>query len=281
MSKIVTGRNGAAGVSRGAHVSLVPFLYGVAGREELPGVALVRLLTDVGLTPAAARSLIARMRRDGLVTATPRGRGADYRLTGPFLAAFRRIRDGPPPPPAWDGFFHAVFYTVPEAHRAHRDRLRRAAALARYGLMQPGILISPADRRDHLLAELGGPLQEGTVYFGRVELDVADAAQVARRAWELDELDRRYREHAERLRAAIRDTPVPPEPGPQGLAAYARLFGGSLVDTLRTPPALPPVLLPAGWSLPQLLGAVGAAYAHFGPPVIAYVQEVVAAAAER
>ncbi|KJY41917.1 hypothetical protein VR41_10350 [Streptomyces sp. NRRL B-1568] len=259
-------------------MSLVPFLYGVAGREELPGVALVWLLTDVGLTSAAARSLIARMRRDGLIAATPRGRGADYRLVGPFLAAFRQIRDGRPPPPAWDGFFHAVFYTVPEARRAYRDRLRRAAALARYGLMQPGVLVSPADRRDHLLAELGGPPEEGTVYFGRVELDVADAAHVAHRAWELDELDRRYREHTARLHAAVRDTAVPPRPGPEGLAAYARLFGGSLVDTLRTPPALPPELLPADWPLPGLLAAVGAAYAHFGPPVTAYVQEVVTAA---
>ncbi|MEV4436237.1 hypothetical protein [Streptomyces sp. NPDC049585] len=278
MSKIVTGRQGAAAVSRGAQVSLVPFVYGVAGREELPGTALVRLLGDLGLTPAAARSLIARMRRDGLIAATPRGRAADYRLTGPFLAAFRQIRDGRPPSPTWDGFFHAVFYTVPEAHRAHRDRLRRAATLARYGLMQPGVLISPTDRRDQLLAELGGPLQEGTVYFGRVELDVADAAQVAHRAWELDELDRRYREHTERLHAALRETPVPPAPGPQGLAAYARLFGGSLVDTLRTPPALPSELLPRDWPLPGLLAAVGAAYAHFGPPVTAYVQEVVTAA---
>ncbi|MCQ8768380.1 hypothetical protein [Streptomyces telluris] len=263
-------------MSRGANVALVPFLYGVAGREELPGVALVKLLTDVGLTAAGARSLIARMRKDGLIAATPRGRGADYRLAGTFLESFRQVRHGRPEPPPWDGFFHAVFYTVPESRRAYRDRLRRAAALARYGLMQPGVLISPVDRRDHLTAELGGPPEEGTVYFGRIELSTADAARVAHRAWELGELDRRYREHAARLRAAVREHPVPPGPGGPALAAYAKLFGGSLVDTLRTPPGLPPELLPGDWSLPVLLAEVGRTYAHFGPPVTAYVEGVVA-----
>ncbi|MFF7725213.1 hypothetical protein [Streptomyces sp. NPDC008001] len=276
MSERVTGRQLGASVSRGANVGLVPFLYGVAGREELPGVALVKLLTDVGLTPAGARSLIARMRRDGLIAASPRGRGADYRLVGTFLESFRRIRRGAPEPPPWDGGFHAVFYTVPEARRAYRDRLRRAAALARYGLMQPGVLISPADRRDHLLAELGGPPEEGTVYFGRIELSPADAARAAYRAWELAELARRYREHDARLRAAVEEQPVPPGPSAAALAAYVQLFGGSLVDTLRTPPGLPPELLPGDWPLPALLATVGRAFAHFGPPVTAYVEGVIA-----
>ncbi|CAM5271970.1 hypothetical protein SABIM44S_00063 [Streptomyces abikoensis] len=168
---------------------------------------------------------------------------------------------------------------MPEARRAYRDRLRRAASLARYGLMQPGVLISPADRREHLLAELGGLPEEGTVCFGRVELSTADAARVAHRAWELGELDRRYREHTARLLAALDEQPVPPGPGAAALAAYVRLFGGSLVDTLRTPPGLPPELLPDDWPLPALLAAVGRTYAHFGPPVTAYVEGVVSGAA--
>ncbi|MBW8482211.1 hypothetical protein [Actinomadura parmotrematis] len=259
-------------------MALVPFLFGVAGREELPGVALVRLLGDLGLTPGAARSLLARMRRDGLLAATPRGRGADYRMAGPFLQAFRQIRDGArPAQPPWDGGFHALFYSVPEAHRAYRDRLRRAATLARYGLMQPGVLISPVDARDALAAELGAEPPAGTVLHGRVELDLADAVAVARRAWELPVLERRYRDHAARLTAAVRAAPDPPGPSPEGLAAYTALFGGALVDTLRTPPRLPAELLPDGWPLPALLEAVGAAARHFGPPVARYVGEVVAA----
>jgi phenylacetic acid degradation operon negative regulatory protein len=263
-------------VSRGAGVGLVPFLFGAADREELPGTALVRLLVDVGSTPGAARSLIARMRRDGYLEATPRGRGADYRLAGFFLESFRQIRDGRPQPPVWDGFFHAIFYTVPESQRAYRDLLRRAAQLAGYGLMQPGVLISTSDRRERLTAELGEAPRAGTVYFGRVELAIGDAAAIAYRAWELEELGRRYREHAERLRAAIREQPVPPPPSAAALASYVGLFGGALIDTLRTPPALPPELLPEDWSLPVLLAAIGQTYAHFGPPVMEYISGVLA-----
>ncbi|MQY08116.1 hypothetical protein [Actinomadura macrotermitis] len=263
-------------VSRGANVELVPFLCGLAGREGLPGVVLVRLLGDLGLTEGAARSLIARMRRDGLLVADQRGRGAEYRMTGPFLRGFRQIRDGRPGTPAWDGFFHAIFYSVPESRRAYRDRLRRAAALARYGLMQPGVLISPVDNRETLWDELGDAPPAGTVLFGRIGLPAADAAEVAHRAWELDVLAARYREHTARLRGAVRERPVPPGPGPEALAGYARLFGGALIDTLRTPPALPPELLPPDWPLPGLFAAAGEAMAHFGPPVAAYVHAVIA-----
>ncbi|MGW5684848.1 hypothetical protein [Nonomuraea sp. NPDC003754] len=276
VSKSVTGQQGPANVSRGANIGLVPFLYGVAGREELPGTVLTRLLTDVGLTEGAARSLIARMRRDGLLAATPRGRGADYHLAGNFLADFRRARDRRAgPPPVWDGYFHAVFYTVPESQRAYRDRLRRAATLARYGLMQPGVLISPADRRAHLLEELGGQPPAGTVYYGRVGLSTADAADVAYRAWELGELNSRFHEHAVRLRAAAREPMTPVEPNGAALAAYIRLFGGALVDTLRAPP-LPQELLPDDWGLPALHAAIGEVFARFGPPSQEYVARVLA-----
>lgn len=277
VKETVTGSGTGVNVSRGPGVALVPLLFGVADREELPGVVLVRLLTDLGSTPAAARSLIARMRRDGQVEATPRGRGTDYRLAGFFLQSFRQIRYSRPAPPAWDGSFHAIFYTVPESQRAYRDLLRRAATLAGYGLMQPGVLISATDLRERLTAELGSAPRAGTVYHGRVTLNLADAADIAHRAWGLDELDRRYRSHATRLRTAIRDQPIPPPPGAEALASYARLFGGALVDTLRTPPALPAELLPKEWPLPALLTAIQETYAHFGPAARAYAQDVLIA----
>ncbi|MGR6917708.1 hypothetical protein ACU635_26005 [[Actinomadura] parvosata] len=278
MSESVTGHESPANVSRGANTALVPFLYGVARRESLPGVVLVRLLTDLGLSAGAARSLIARMRGDGLLTATPRGRGADYHLAGNFLADFRRAGDRRgTPPPTWEGRFHAIFYTVPEAQRAYRDRLRRAATLARYGLMQPGVLISPTDRRAQLAAELGAPPPAGTVYYGHVGLSAADAAEIAYRAWDLGELNDRFRDHTARLRAAVQTWTAPPEPDGATLAAYVRLFGGALVDTVRVPP-LPAELLPPDWALPALQAAIGEVFARCGPPSQEYVARLLAQA---
>ncbi|MBV8194003.1 MAG: hypothetical protein JOY80_00595, partial [Candidatus Dormibacteraeota bacterium] len=48
----------------GRVIAQVPFLFGIAGRPELGGLALQLLLGDLGMSPPAARTLIARMRRD-------------------------------------------------------------------------------------------------------------------------------------------------------------------------------------------------------------------------
>ncbi|MFC4912789.1 PaaX family transcriptional regulator C-terminal domain-containing protein [Actinomadura gamaensis] len=278
MSRSVTSRSSRVNVSRGAYVNLVPFLFGLAGTEAMPGVALVRLLNEVGVGEAAARSLLARMRRNGYLATERRGKGAVYGLNGSFLAAFRRARDGGfRAPQPWEGWFHAVFYTVPEDRRAFRDKLRRAATLAGYGQMQPGVLISLTDLRARLDEELGGTPPAGTVRYGRVGLDTADAAEIARRAWELDELAQRYREHTARLAAALADNAALADGAPRALTVreYVDLFGTALTDTLRAPP-LPPELLPPDWPLPALFQTVGRVFATLGPQVGAQARRIVA-----
>src|SRR5579862_1935978 len=59
---------------RSQTVALVPFLFGVTGTDELAGVALTRLLGDLGMGAAAARKQLARMCRDGQLSASRRGR---------------------------------------------------------------------------------------------------------------------------------------------------------------------------------------------------------------
>src|SRR5262245_175506 len=109
-------------ISRGRSTALVPFLFGVAGEPELPGVVLVGLLADVGLTASAARALIARMRGAGHVASSRRGRMVTYRLAGEMERGFHRVRDGRRGA-AWRGSFHAVLYQVPEGDRSYRDTL--------------------------------------------------------------------------------------------------------------------------------------------------------------
>ncbi|MCP2335864.1 PaaX family transcriptional regulator C-terminal domain-containing protein [Actinomadura rupiterrae] len=255
-------------------MNLVPFLFGLAGTESMPGVALVRLLGEVGVGEAAARSLLARMRRNGYLATERRGKGAVYSLSGSFLAAFRRARDGGfKRPQPWDGWFHAVFYTVPEDRRAFRDKLRRAASLAGYGQMQPGVLIAIGDNRDRLDEELGGTPPAATVRYGRIALETADAAEIARRAWELDELAARYREHTARLASALAEG----APETVTIREYVDLFGTALTDTLRTP-ALPPELLPPDWPLPALFQTVGQVFARLGPQVGADARQIMAEA---
>jgi hypothetical protein len=72
--------------------SLVSFLFGAGQRETLPGKALVVLAGEYGVPEPSVRSGLARLIRQGSLVSARRGRAADYTLTGPMLASFRRAR---------------------------------------------------------------------------------------------------------------------------------------------------------------------------------------------
>ncbi|MER7499410.1 hypothetical protein AB0L05_28395 [Nonomuraea pusilla] len=265
----------------------MPFLFGVAGESELPGRALVRLLGDLGLTEAAGRALVARMRRDGQLTGERRGGRAYYRLAGGTAAGFARIKSNASATSSeWTGRFHALLYQVPESERAYRDALRRTALLTGYGLLQQGVLIALTDRSAHLGPLLDPP--EG-VRLRKAEITMTDdeAARAAYDAWDLGTLDAAYAAHAAAMEAALE----PPSGGTaaagteggsgalaadaEALRTFNRLLGAALVDTLRAP-RLPERLQPPGWSLPRLHAAIGKVHRVHGGPASAYVRGVLA-----
>lgn len=242
----------------------------MAGHAQLPGTELIRLLGDLGLTEAAARALLLRMRHEGKLTSVRRGRGVDYQLAGEYGRRFERIRRADQQRPAeWTGSFHALLYQVPESRRAYRDGLRRAAVHLGYGLLQQGVLIAMDDRTDQL-GPLADPPAEVRVFVTRLAMSEADAARAAFLAWDLDALNRLYSEHAQILRTALRERSGPPEPGPDALRRYADLLRTPMVDTLRSP-RLPGTLFPDDWSMPQLWQAIAEVQQVFGAPATGYV----------
>lgn len=252
----------------------MPFLFGVAQRTELPGVGLTRLLGDFGLTEAAARALLLRMRQDGQVESVRRGRGAGYRLAGEYGRRYDRIRAaGRPAPPRWEGSFHALLYQVPEASRPFRDALRRAAVGLGYGQLQTGVLIALDDRTAEL-APLATPPPDAQLFVTRLAMPEADAARAARAAWTLDELGTAFAAHTAALRAALDALAAPPEPGPETLRRYAGLLKTPMMKTLRSP-RLPPSLLPPDWPMPALWRAITEMQQVYGPPANAYVSAVI------
>ncbi|WP_214408391.1 PaaX family transcriptional regulator C-terminal domain-containing protein [Sphaerisporangium fuscum] len=273
MNENVASGGAVARPSRGRSVALVPFLFGAAGRTELSGTALTRLLQDLDLTEAAARALLARMRREGHLTSERRGGGAYYRLAGDMAAGFARIRQGGSAEPAqWAGHFHALLYHVPETERAYRDALRRAALLTGYGLLQQGVLIALTDRSAQLGPLLSPP--EG-VRLRKVTIAMPeeDAARAAYEAWDLGSLSEEYARHAEAIEAALRRAPEAPPADAAALRAFSRLLGTAMVDTLRAP-RLPEPLRPADWALPRLHAAIGAVHRVYGRPAVTYVRRV-------
>ncbi len=230
---------------RSEKIGLVPFLFGVAGVEELRGTALTRLLGDLGMTTVAARGQLARMRRAGQLATSRAGRGVTYRLAGPFAESFRLVHPGLRPAPVWSGYFHGLLYQVPETQRAYRDRLRRVAILLGYGILQQGVLIALEDRRDQLAAVLEQRPLGCRVHTATIGMDVEEAAATALHAWDLPSVERALRGHLASLRAALA-VDVTPAATAATLRELAGLLNAPFVDLLRDP-GLPPALLPPNW----------------------------------
>ncbi|WP_285660623.1 hypothetical protein [Actinorhabdospora filicis] len=263
----------------GRAVGLVPFLFGAARRDRLPGLVLTRLLGDLGQSESAARGLLARMRREGQIAGVREGRQTHYELAGNFAAAFRRMRDGVTVP-EWRGHFHVLLHQVPEDQRAYRDRLRRHARFVGYGTMQPGVLVCAEDRVDRLADVLEPRPPGAVVHTGRLLLDVGQAREVAGRAWELDELAVMLRGHRDRLLAALEGMDGAPGPSPETLRAYAGTVGPAYGVFLRVP-VLPSELMPGDWPLPETLGVLGRVVGAYSPPTHAYIESLLGGAAQR
>jgi phenylacetic acid degradation operon negative regulatory protein len=247
---------------------LVPFLFGVAGRDALPGPVLVRLLVEAGFTAPSARTGLTRMRERGGLAAERAGRHVEYRLAGATLSAFRRLRDRPAEP-EWDGTFHGVLFTVPETARAHRDLLRRIMVLSGYGPLRAGLWISPRDGWPALSAQLGPPPSGARIAPVELRLAPADAREAAAEAWDLAAAATALQAQEQRIRA------VRPTTHADGatLRTYHELVR-PVFETLLRIPTLPAPLLPADWPRGALLAALGETIGHFQPAAGAYVRSL-------
>jgi phenylacetic acid degradation operon negative regulatory protein len=256
---------------RSPTTGLVAALFQLAERRELPGVALVELLGGFGLTEAAARQHLARMREDGQLAGRRAGRGARYRLAGPFGRRVTRLgAEFAAPPPGWEGHFHALLFTVPERHRAYRDRLRRVALLVGYGLLQPGVLISVPDRSDQLVELLDRRPDDARITHAMLAMDTAEAAAVASTAWDLPRVAATFRGHAEAIHAALGEG-GPVEPGAPVLRRYTELSNAVFID-LVDDPRLPAELRPPDWPFDELLVAMGELRDRYDPPAREYLR---------
>jgi phenylacetic acid degradation operon negative regulatory protein len=182
-------------------------------------------------------------------------------------------------PPSWEGHFHAVMYQVPEAHRAYRDRLRRIAQLVGYGLMQQGVLIAAQDLSGHIAAVLAEAPPGCQIQQAAIGLPAADAARIARSAWDLDDVADSLRGHITVLSAASDVSTMPPATA-QTLRRLAQLLNAPHVDLIRNP-GLPIELLPADWPAPELAELMSQVRGRYLPSARQYVNTVIETFASR
>ena len=165
---------------------------------SVPLTALVRLATELGLSPLAVRAAAARMVDDGWLVSERRGRERVHALTprGRQLVDEGRERIFFQREAAWDGRWLVVVLSVPEAHREIRDRMRQRLSWLGFGSAGNAVYVSPTNQLlavERLAAELGGA-EYLSVYWGNAVVP-RDARTLVARAWRaLDAVNQRYAE---------------------------------------------------------------------------------------
>jgi phenylacetic acid degradation operon negative regulatory protein len=158
---------------------------------------LVRLLGELGFSAGAARIALARLTRRDLLARVRDGRLVHYKLTPSAVAVLdegdRRIfslgRDVHAAT-VWTLLWHAI----PDERRLERGQLARRLRFLGFGSIQDGVWISPHDRESEVAALLEELCLVGhaAVLLGRPARR-AEFEAFAARAWDVDELTRRYR----------------------------------------------------------------------------------------
>lgn len=209
--------------------------------------ALVSALAEVGVEEKAARQALSRTAAEHLLTAERDGRRVRWHLTptGTRLLTdgtdriygFGRLLE------QWDGRWLVLAVSVPETQRRLRHRLRTRLTWAGLGSPLPGLWVTPDVTKEKEVAaavdELGVEAHSFTGPYGLV----GEEQRVVAGAWQLDEVEQRYRAFLADFAQCTAD----------GTAAAFRSQVRLVQQWRRFPfldPGLPTRLLPPTWPGP-------------------------------
>lgn len=168
--------------------------------HSLALASLVELMGAFGVSEAAVRQAVSRLARQGWLAAERRGNRAFYSVTE---RGRRRIEELNPriygPIIEWDGRWRMLTYTVEEARRERRDRLRKELAVLGWAPLSASVWISPGDSLDaaRSAAEAARASDAVHLFLGEYRGPLGDRELVAR-CWDLEEIARAYREFVDR-----------------------------------------------------------------------------------
>lgn len=234
------------GPSARAYLLMVLGLYVLDQGDAAWTKTILDALGMIGFEEKAIRQALTRSATEGWLTQLREGRRVRWQLTPrgrAFLHAGETRLFAPGPEHDWDGDWLVLLTTVPEKQRRLRHALRTSLGWTGFGSLGPGVWISPhpsrAKEARQVLDSLGDQVQ-GTLLHARLD-DPADRQRLAAQAWNVSELDARYRTFIDRFAGPRPDT------AGDALAEQVHMFYAwrrlLLVD-----PGLPPTLLPPDWS---------------------------------
>ncbi len=161
---------------------------------------LLRLLADLGVEPAATRTAVSRMVRDGILARHVRNGVSGYGLTDAVLPrmeradrrilSYHRAEVGEP--------WIVASYSVPEAERRLRDRLRRFLTAEGFGTPSRGVWMLPEHHLDDVISGLADEGFDHAVDL-LVGSPVGDERSMVARSWDLPRLAR----GSQRLEATV------------------------------------------------------------------------------
>jgi phenylacetic acid degradation operon negative regulatory protein len=215
---------------------------------EAPMRVLVDLLRAFGISPDATRVVMSRLRAEGWFESQRVGRESRYALTA---QAWEMLDEGRPRiferrREPWSGEWCLVTYSVPEAARQTRDRLRKRMAWLGFGPLAPSTWICPHDKRAVVVKVLEAEPEARFDVFMARSLGLAHDRDMARRCWDLAGLNQAYGEFLHTTQERLARFQESPPPGPEALVERIQLIH----EYRRFPfqdPDLPLELLSAGW----------------------------------
>jgi phenylacetic acid degradation operon negative regulatory protein len=224
-------------------------LFTVLGEFVLPSggmawtSAIIEVLGRMGVEEKATRQALMRTAADGWLSAERTGRRTCWRLTASaeqlLTEGTERIYGFTAARRAWDGRWLLVLARAPESDRPARHQLRTRLTWAGFGSPAPGVWLSPDTSRqaeaERVLASAG--LLADAQIFRAEHASGGRLADMAREAWDLDQIEQRYEEF------------IADFAGQAGADALPRLI--ELVHRWRRfpwiDPVLPAELLPDPW----------------------------------
>ena len=245
---------------------------------EAPMRVLVDLLQAFEIGPDATRVVMSRLRSEGWFDTRRVGRESRYALT---TQAWEMLDEGRPRiferrREPWSGEWCMVTYSVPEAARQTRDRLRKRMAWLGFGPLAPSTWICPHDKRAIVVKALAAEPEAHFDVFMARSLGLVQDRDMVQRCWDLESLNQTYGQflHATQKRlTTFRESPLQ---GAEALVERIRLIH----DYRRFPfqdPDLPLELLPAGWLGRQAHDVFLTAVGTLRPAALEYYRGVFAA----
>lgn len=225
--------------------------YGSRRGGELPGAWFVAAFATIGRTDASVRQALFRMSRNRELASRRVGRDNLYRLTPLAEAAMNAGTEKifGEPPGDWDGRWSLCRYRFSDADRVLRDRMRTLLETEGFASLGPGLYIHPRDRVATVSAAVSasGAEADHEVQLFRADLIFGDTTEsLVSRLWDLDRLDRRYRE----LLALLRPLAARDPAGWSPAEAFGTRFGlvMAYLEIAWDDPDLPTNLLPRDWA---------------------------------